>query len=61
MKRDIWPGRQLYGYVADVWLPCIKGTEDMRPSIVNVEASTFTIDGLMSSVPFTRGSQTYAR
>lgn len=25
--------------VADVWLPCVKGTEDMRPSIVNVEVS----------------------
>jgi len=39
MKRDIWPGRRLYGYAADVRLPCVNGTEDMRLSIVNVEVS----------------------
>jgi len=39
MKRDIWPGRQLYGYATVVRLPRVKGTEDMRPSIVNVEVS----------------------
>ena len=40
MKRDIWPGRQLYEYAADVRLPCVKGTKDMRPSIVNAKVSS---------------------
>lgn len=41
MKRVIWAGRQLYEYAADVRLPCVRGTDDMRPSIsVNVKVSS---------------------
>jgi len=32
-------GRQLYGCAADVRLPCAKGTDGMRPSIVNAQVS----------------------
>lgn len=39
MKRDIRRERQLYEYPADIRLPCVKGTDGMRPSIVDAKVS----------------------
>lgn len=36
---DIWAGRRFYENAVDFRLPCVKGTEDMRPSIVNGQVS----------------------